>query len=224
MTDNHGESPAGTNPHPPELIEHPLWAILLSLLALGFGYLGVGLPTHYYQPLFAATTLVLIWRHGIVELPRSAWRWPQLVLFFLVLCLMYKLLIGGGVNTPFSWLKVPTVEWGSHPPGTPWYQQVMPVLTIKLAGVADISNWQLDITKIQTLLLVTTLIGAMLRFQPFASLTALALLIISLPTFVHFNWDWVLMFLLCGAAAFYMQSGAAHAADRRRRARRAVED
>ncbi len=206
-----------------ELIEHPVWAALLALLALAFGYLGVGLPQHYYQPLFAALTLALIWRHGIVELPPSGWRWPLAVLYFLVLCLMYKLLIGGGIDTPFSWLKVPTLQFGSHPENAPWYQHVVPTLNIQLTGIANISDWQLDITKIQTLLLITTLIGAMLRFQPFASLTALALLIVSLPTFVRFNWDWVLMFLICGAAAFYMQSGAAHAADCRR-AKRAAGD
>jgi hypothetical protein len=205
---------------PGELIEHPVWAALLALAALGLGYLGLGLPQHYYQPLFAAITLTLLWRHGIVELPSGPWRWVLLVLYYLVLCLMFKMLIGGGINTPFSWLKVPTVELGSHAEDAPWYQQVVPTLNVKLVGVANISDWQIDITKIQTLLLVTTLMGAMLRFQPFASLTALALLVVSVPTFIHFNWDWVMLFLIAGTAAFYMQSGAAHAADRKRQARR----
>lgn len=206
-----------------ELIAHPAWAALLALIALGFGYLGLGLPQHYYQPLFAAITLALLWRHGIIELPRSPWRWLLFVLYYLVLCLMYKLLIGGGINTPFSWLKVPALEFGSQSGDAPWYQQVVPTLNIKLVGVANISDWQIDITKIQTLLLVTTLMAAMLRFQPFASLTALALLVVSIPTFIHFNWDWVMLFLICGTAAFYMQSGAAHSADRRRRARREAD-
>ena len=45
------------------------------------------------------------------------------------------------------------------------------------------------------------MIGALFRFQPFASLTALALLVVSFPSYVAFNWDLVVLFLVLGGTA-----------------------
>lgn len=179
---------------------------MLGVAALIFGYLGMGLPQHYYQPLFAALVLMLGWRHGAIIIPESRWRWPLVIVMFLVLSLMFKLLIGGGSSHPFAWLKVPVFEMIEPAEEAGWFRKVVPEVGLTFKGIPNLSDWTIDITKIQTLFLVATLIGAMVRFQPFASLTALALLIVSIPTLVAFNWDWVLLFLILGGATFYLRS------------------
>lgn len=185
---------------------HPAWPMSLGLLALGCGYVGLGLPQHYYQPLFAGLLLLLAYHRGSWVMFGGGWRWPLVLINFLVLCLLFKLLIGGGTNYPFDWLKVPTIT--SVPPAedSPWYSRLLPEFVVKWRDIPLVSEWNVDMTKIQTLLLTATLAGALFRFQPFASLTALILLIISIPSFMMFNWDWVILFLILGAASIYLQS------------------
>jgi hypothetical protein len=55
-------------------------------------------------------------------------------------------------------------------------------------------------------LLIATLAGALFRFQGFTSITALALLIVSIPVYLTFTWDWVVLFLICGTVSLYLQS------------------
>ncbi len=200
-----------TGPHTPlpsssAKLLHPGWSVATGLAALICGYLGLGLPQHYYQPLFALLVLLLAWRHEVILFPQNHWRWPLMIIYFCLLCLLFKLLIGGGASTPLAWLKVPVLEVVPPAEDASWYQKVVPNVDIKLQGVPYVSDWRIDITKIQTLLLVATMIGALTRFQPFASLTAIALLFVSFPTLVRFNWDWVLMFLILGSASFYLRS------------------
>lgn len=185
---------------------NPALAVITGILALVCGYLGLGLPQHYYQPLFAVLILGLGWRHGVIDVPDSGWRWPLVIIMFLVLSLMFKLLIGGGTSHPFSWLKVPVFEMVKPAEEASWLEKAVPQFELNFKGIASLSDWTIDITRIQTLFLVATLIGAMVRFQPFASLTALALLIVSIPTLATFNWDWVLLFLILGGATFYFRS------------------
>lgn len=199
-----------TNMHQPDSASdgpiHSIWAFGAATAALACGYLGMGLPQHLYQPLFALIVLLLAYRHGHVSLPTDAWRWPMAVLFFLLLCMLFKLLIGGGTTHPFAWLKIPTVEVTPAAENSSWYQRVVPDVNVSLKGITNLSDWAVDITKIQTLFLIATLLAAIARFQPFASLTALALLVVSIPTLASFNWDWVLLFLVFGGAAFYLRS------------------
>ncbi len=185
---------------------HTAWPVFFGVSALACGYIGMGLPQHYYQPLFAALVLLLGWRHGAIDLPNTSWRWPMAVILFLLLCLLFKLLIGGGTTHPFSWLKIPVIEVTTPPEDGSWYEKVVPGLDVNFKGIPNLSDWAIDITKIQTLFLVATLVAAMVRFQPFASLTALALLVVSIPTLASFNWDWVLMFLILAGITFYLRS------------------
>ena len=173
------------------------------------GYLGLGVPQHFYQPLFALLTLTILYRHGYLISENKTWRWPVIAINFLMLCLLYKLLIGGGVSYPLDWLRVPNIT-SVTPPEAPWYQKLMPSFRIEMLPVPNISDWAIDITKIQTLLLLATLAGAVFRFQPFASLTALALLFVSIPTLVAFQWDWVILFLVGAGTSFYLQSPVSH--------------
>jgi hypothetical protein len=181
------------------------WAIPIGIAALAFGYLGLGIPQHFYQPLFAVLTLLVLYRHGHLTRENNIWHWPAVSINFLALCLLYKLLIGGGVSYPLDWLKVPNIVTTS-PSDAAWYEKLVPSFRIEMLPVPKISDWSIDITKIQTLLLLATLAGAVFRFQPFASLTALALLFVSIPTLVAFQWDWVILFLVSAGASFYLQS------------------
>ena len=87
-----------------------------------------------------------------------------------------------------------------------WYNRLVPDYTVQWQGIPTVSDWSVDLSKIQTLLLIATLAGALFRFQPFTSLTALALLIISIPTYLAFNWDWAILFLVIGSVSIYLQS------------------
>ena len=136
-------------------------AVIAGILALGLGYLGLGLPQHYYQPLFAAIILALGWRHGIINVPESGWRWPLVIVMFLVLTLMFKLLIGGGTSYPFSWLKVPVFAMVEPAEEASWFAKAVPQFELNFRGIPNLSDWTIDITRIQTLFLVATLVGAM---------------------------------------------------------------
>lgn len=135
---------------------HPALAMSTGILALACGYLGLGLPQHYYQPLFAALILALGWRHGVIDVPKSGWRWPLVIVMFLVLSLMFKLLIGGGTSHPFSWLKVPVFEMVEPAEEASWIAKTMPQFELNFKGIAKLSDWTIDITRIQTLFLVAT--------------------------------------------------------------------
>jgi len=188
---------------PPRL--HPAWPLGLGLIALALGYLGLGLPQHYYQPLFAVLTLLLAYHRGFLKLLPQPWRWPLVALNFLLLVLMFKLLLGGGLSYPFEWLKVPTMQQ-LPPADDSWTQKYIPHYQMVWEGVPGISDWYVNITKFQSMLLIATLIGALFRFQPFASLTALGLLVISFPSYLAFDWDFVVLFLVMGGAGIYLQS------------------
>lgn len=194
---------AGASRRAPAL--HPAWPLGLGLTALALGYLGMGLPQHYFQPLFAGLFLLLAYHRGFFRWYPQPWRWPLVALNFLLLVLTFKLLLGGGLSYPFEWLKVPTLQ--SVPPADDsWTQKVLPNYQMIWEGVPGISDWYVNITKFQSMLLIATLIGTLLRFQPFASLTALALLVISFPSYLAFEWDYVVLFLVIGGAAVYLQS------------------
>jgi len=183
----------------------PALPLLLGLSALLCGYLGLGLPQHYYQPLFAALVLGVGYHRGVWHARADGWRWPLIVLNFVLLCLMFKLFIGGGTSYPFDWMQVPSISSAPAQEGS-WFQRAVPSFSITWEGIPGVSDWHFDLTQVQTVLLIATLIGAAFQFQPFASFTAVLLLIVSVPTFAAFNWDWVIPFLVLAASAVYLQS------------------
>ena len=192
-------------PPEPLLSLHPAWAFSIGLVALTLGYLGVGLPQHYYQPLFAVLFILLAYHRGVFRFYPQPWRWPLVILNLLLFLLLFKLMIGGGLKYPFDWLKVPTLQQ-IPPTDDSWTQKYLPHYQIVWEAVSGVSDWFINFTKIQSILLVATLIGALFRFQPFASLTALGLLLVSFPSYLSFNWDFVILFLVLGGTAIYLQS------------------
>lgn len=185
---------------------HPMLPLGLGLVVLVCGYLGLGLPQHYYQPLFAGLVVALAYHRKLWLIPAGHWRWAQGIVNFLILALFFKLLIGGGRGYPLSWLRVPVIKKVPRGQETPWYDQLFPQFDIEWQGIPAVTDVSFDITMIQTFLLIATLAGAMFRFQPFASLTAVILLLVSIPTFVSFNWEWVVWFLVLGGVCFYLQA------------------
>ncbi|MFQ5936179.1 MAG: hypothetical protein ACE5LB_07220 [Acidiferrobacterales bacterium] len=198
---------------PAEAIEvHPMVPVGLGMVVLFCGYLGLGVPQHYYQPLFACLVLALAYHRRFWLLPVHPWRWPQVVVNFLMLSLFFKLLIGGGTRYPLDWLRVPALRKVPPSEGSPWYEQVFPNFDVQWEGIPALTDLSIDITMIQTMLLIATLAGALFRFQPFASLTAVLLLVVSIPTFLGFNWDWVVLFLVLGGISLYLQTSIVSAA------------
>ena len=196
----------GRTPTDSILFHHPGWPAVLAIIAIVSGVFGLGLPQHYYQPLFALLTLLLAYHRRFWVLPESHWRWPLVLLNFALLCLFYKLLIGGGITYPLDWIKTPVVSREQLPADSSWYQQVIPKFKLEWKAIPDVSNWSLNLAKVQALVLIATLAGALFRFQPFASYAALVLLLVSIPSMVKFHWDWVVIFLILTGATFYVQS------------------
>src|SRR3989337_2111242 len=89
---------------------HPAAPFLPGLIALVFGYFGMGLPQHYYHFLFAALLLALFYHRSFLLPAGGRWRWPQILVNFFILCLLFRLLIGGGTRQPFDWLKAPAIS------------------------------------------------------------------------------------------------------------------
>lgn len=184
---------------------HPAVLFILGVVAMLTGYLGLGLPQHYYQPVFAVLILALVYHRQSIALPATFWRWPFVILNFFVLCFLMKFLIGGGIAHPFSWLQVPGLG-KAEVAAEGWRNWLTPNLEIKWNDVAGITQWQIDVTRVQSLFLVFTLAAILMRFQVLASMTMLLLLVISIPTLFQFNWQWVIWFLVVSTVYFYLQT------------------
>jgi len=193
---------------PPENLPflHPLWAFALSGISIILGCLALGYPEHYYQFLFSALLLIVLYHRGFLRFASGHWRWPQIVLNFFLLCLFFKFLIGGGLAYPFDWVKLPVITKIPPPSDPSWYSSFIPDYTVQWQGIPKLAAWSIDITKIQTIFLFATFVGALFRFEPFTSISAMALLLISMPVFLRYNWDWMVLFLVLGSISIFIQS------------------
>jgi hypothetical protein len=185
---------------------HPAWPFAAGTAAVCLGYLGVGTPRHYYQVLFSILLLLLLYHRGSLLPAQGVWKWPLICLNFLLFCLLFQLLIGGGVTHPFDWVRVPVITKALPPADLSWYAAVVPDYSVQWQAVSKLAEWSIDVTKVQAFLFLAVMAGALFRFEPFTSLTALALLLISLPVYLRFNWDWVVPFIIAGSVALYLQT------------------
>jgi hypothetical protein len=195
----------------PEAAPHPAWPLGLAGIAVLFGYLGMGVPAHPYQYLFAGLLLLLAYHRGVLRLSKGAWQRPQIAANLLTVSLLFMIVLGGGVRRPLAWFKAPAVVKEAPPDGGSWYRALVPDYTVQWHSMPGLSDWSVDVTKVQAFLLIATMAGALFRFQGFASITALALLIISIPVYLSFTWDWVVLFLISGSVSLYLQSRASGA-------------
>jgi hypothetical protein len=195
------EVSTGAGPAP-----HAAWPLALGCIAAVFGYLGMGAPMHPYQYLFSGLLLLLAYHRGSLRLPKGIWLWPQIAVNFLALSQFFMIVLGGGVRHPLAWFKAPAVVKETPPDSGSWYRALVPDYTVQWHSIPGLSDWSVDTTKVQAFLLIATLAGALFRFSGFASITALALLIISIPVYLSFTWDWVVLFLVCSSVSLYLQS------------------
>ena len=187
---------------------HPAWPFALGCAAAAFGYLGMGLPLHPYPYLFALLLLLLVYHRRFLRPANALWRWPLVVLNFVNLLLSLMIVLGGGVRHPFAWFKVPAVVKSAPPENGSWYNSLVPDYAFQWHDIPALSAWSVDLTRVQAFLLIATLAGALFRFQGFTSITALALLVVSIPVYLAFTWDWVVLFLIAGSVSLYLQSRA----------------
>lgn len=174
------------------------------LLALSCAYMGLGLPNHWYQLVLAALGIGLCYhREWLIAAPYRVVAWLLGLLNTALLAMLLKLVIGSGQRFPFFWALYPKIETSGTE--TRSWNEVLPKLAMSWEQSA-LALWSVDLTIIQTFLLILTFVGALVEFQPFASLTALVLVLISLPALVGFHWAWVFPALLLSTLALYLQS------------------
>ena len=173
--------------------------------ALVFGVIGLGLPNHYYQVVLAVLAVALAYHREWLIAPRGLLVWPLAALNAAVLAVVFKLLIGSGKRYPFFWALYPTVSKSDSAEESEKWSTVIPDLDLAWQQSA-LAAWSIDLTIIQTFLMLITLLGALFDFQPFISLTALLLILVSIPALVTFNWTWVFPALVVAGIALYLQS------------------
>ncbi len=177
---------------------------LMLALALALSVLGLGFPNHYYQPIFGALVVALGYHRNWFAWPKRGLGWFIALLNTLVLSMLFKLLIGAGQVRPFGWVRSPNVQSGADEASNS-FLKLFPNLEINW-GDNVVSTWQLDLTVFQTFLLLITLFGALFEFQPFVSLVALLLILVSIPSLISFDWTWIFPAVIATGIALYLQS------------------
>lgn len=167
--------------------------IISATFALVCAYIGFGIPNHYYQYIFSALIVSVLYHREIFPRPKSISNWFLVVLNLLLLSMLLKLVIGGGDPKPFFWFSYPTIEGGLTSFKITWQQ-------------TDMAQWALPLTTIQTFFFVITLFGSLIGFEVFCALTSFILVLLSLPALVTFNWTWALPAMITALFCFYMQS------------------
>lgn len=180
-----------------------IYALLLLVPALVSAYQGFGFPNHAYQTILAGLTVALCYHRNWFARPKKGYHWIVCLLNIALVAFLYKFFIGGGMRSPFFWLNAPALDFQG--PGATSWRDIAPVLDFRWEPTA-LAAWTIDLTIIQTFLLLVTLTGALFSFQPFVSFTAFLLVVVSLPVLVTFNWPWVFPALILTGIAFYIQS------------------
>lgn len=177
---------------------------LLALIAsLVLSFFAFGLPNHYYQPMFAILLVALCYHRGILPIRSHLWWILFMVLNFILLSFLLKLFIGGGRFYPFAWVSLPNL---SLEQGFRWDEMIKILPQMKVSWVKpELGGFCIDITVIQSFLLVLIIATAVFEFQPFASLVAIILLFVSVPSLLTFEWKLVLPALVLSFAALYLQ-------------------
>jgi len=197
------QGPVGDQLASPQLLTGTV--VMVAAAALAFH--GLGAPNHPYQGILAALAIALAYHRRWLARPRPP------AIFALTaaanaasLAMLLKLFIGGGVREPLSWARYPWLRL-SKAEGV---LSLLPEWRLDWEPTA-LATLQVDFTVLQTFLLIVTLAGALFRFQPFVSLTALALIAVSVPAFAAFDWRWVFPALLTATVGLYLQCPASRA-------------
>lgn len=180
-----------------------LISTFVMVLALFFSYKSLGLPNHFYQPVLGILITFILYHKRSLLRPENWYFFFIYLLNAFALTLILKLFIGTGKRFPLSWLMYPGIGKSSESAGN--WKDYVPSFSLKWFP-SPMAEWSIDVTTLQTFLLLLTLIAAVFKFQPFASMIAFLLILFSIPALVEFNWAWVFpAILLCGIG-FYLQS------------------
>ena len=198
------ETALGQGPPPVALSQRTfLYALALGVATLAIGIKGFGPPNHPYQVAAAALTAALAYHRRWFLSPGKWLVGIAALLNVAQLSLVMKLFIGSGRRFPFFWLKLPSITQPDAA-GKSWYD-VLPKWSMAWEPTA-LTAWDIDFTVMQTFLMIVTLVGALFRFQPFVSLTALMLVFASMPAFLDFQWSWVFPAIATCAVSLYLQT------------------
>ena len=166
---------------------------------------GLGFANHWYQIVLAILIVALSYhREWFIPTANKFYAWSLATANVFVISMMLKLVIGSGKRFPFFWALYPKVESGKDAVSEKWVE-VMPKIVLNWEQ-SQLATWSIDLTIIQTFLLMITLFGALFDFQPFVSFTAFLLILVSIPALVGFNWAWVFPAMIFLAIAVYIQS------------------
>ena len=184
--------------------KHIQITICFLILAIISSCIGLGLPNHEYQIVLGALTVCLLYHKEVFSKAEGQLYYLLFILNSYLVSVIYKLLIGSGVKKPFFFIRYPDIMLGSSNGKDQGLFDVIPQFGLSWHD-SPLAKWSIDITIIQTFLLIITMLGAAVDFQPFASLTAVILILVSIPALVDFNWDWVFPTLILSSIAFYFQ-------------------
>jgi hypothetical protein len=180
---------------------------LLSYLVLGIGiycsYIGLGTPNHYYQGVLSILIILALYHLKIIIFPIRWFEYALPLVSSVALSFILKLFIGTGTRYPLSWLMYPGISRDLEKSGS--WKDVVPSWSLEWIP-GPMAAWSIDLTIVQTFLLLLTILSAVAGFQPFASMIALLLVLFSIPALVSFSWPWVFPAILLTAFGIYLQS------------------
>ena len=183
-------------------------SVLFVLVGIGVGLGGLGQPNHIYQFVFATISVGVAYNRAWLLWPRQTYQWILAGLNCWLLAILYKLVIGSGTAQPLQWLRLPVLgndaSTQAADKSSSWAPKI-PSIDLRWEEIG-LTATEIDLTLMQTFLLLITIIGCAFEFQPFASLTALLLIVASLPAFLSFEWQWVFPTILMGALGLYLQA------------------
>jgi hypothetical protein len=181
--------------------------ILLSFsvmcAAIICSYKGLGLPNHYYQVALAVLITVVLYHTRLLVKPRPWLGYALPLLNAAVLGFILKLFIGTGTRYPLGWLMYPGIRREAGSSGS--WKDYVPSWSLEWIP-GPMATWSIDITIVQTFLLLLTIMAALFGFQPFASMVALVLVLFSIPALVSFSWPWVFPAIVLAVIGLYLQS------------------
>jgi len=188
---------------PPRATWETSVALVAGVVGVFCAFRGLGIPNHPYQVAIAGAVTMMGYHSRRLALPQRPYEWLLMPLNLAAFIFIAKIFIGGGVRQPFSWLQYPSMQLIA--PTEKWFS-VFPKATVAWLP-SELSLWSIDLTVVQSFIALLCAFGSLIRFQPFASLCGLLLVIFSLPALVEFNWPWVFPALLLCGMSFYLQVG-----------------
>lgn len=179
-----------------------LVSVACAVLAIYCAARSLGFPTELYQWSIGLALVGLAYHSGHWRLIARPENLILVPLNVVLIGMLTKLLIGAGLRHPFYWLRYPTIQLSG--PAEKWYS-IIPKTDLAWQS-SELASWAVDLTVVQSFLAVICVFTALIRFQPFASLVALLLVLFSIPSLMEFNWPLVFPAMLLSGVAFYLQT------------------